>query len=158
MIEIKSNLKDEFSSQLDAFASNVRDRVLISGAAGMAQVIYDEAVRNAPVSEKQHFFYGSQFKKSGGRSGKYGPYLPGALQRAIYRTFSRERSTDDRAVYRVLWRTQKPPIGVPYGYMVEFGTSRAAARPFMRPARNRMDDAIREGMDRMRARMGQINK
>jgi len=145
MINVQTKLTGDLSADLDRFELIVKGKVLISGAAGMAEVIYKRARENAPVSEHAHFFYGTHQK--------YGPYTPGSLQRAIYRAFAKERSTDERAVYVVRWRTQKPPVGVPYGFMVEYGTSKAPANSFLRRAFDTVPEAIEAGKERMRARM-----
>jgi HK97 gp10 family phage protein len=86
-----------------------------------AQVLYEEVVERAPKSEKAHIFHG--------KTKKY-LFMPGTLRRSIYQAFSADRSSDTRATYHISWNHKK----VPYGYMVERGTSRAPAHPFVRPA------------------------
>lgn len=142
-------------SQLNGLRAKVREfgeaikaEVAIEGAAGMAFVIYEEARSLAPVSSKPHYFYGTQFKKTGVR------YLiqPGTLKEAIYRVYSPERSHDTLKLYRISWNHEKAP----HGFMVEFGTSRAPAHPFMQPAVARMDDAIAAGNARMALKLNEI--
>ena len=142
MIDVGVNLTGDFTSALDALETKVKGQVLVSGTAAMAKVIYERAKANAPISERTHFFIGRN-------KTKYGPYTPGSLQRAIYRTYVKERSSDNRAVYVVRWRTQKPPAGVPYGFMVEYGTSRIPPNPFLRKALSEMGEAIKAGQARM---------
>ncbi len=87
-----------------------------------AQVIYDEARRLAPVSKYAHMFHGTH--------GVYGPYSPGSLRDAIYQVFSKDNSSESKATYHISWNAKKAP----YAWMVELGTSRAPAHPFLRPA------------------------
>ncbi|WP_225783334.1 HK97-gp10 family putative phage morphogenesis protein [Xenophilus sp. Marseille-Q4582] len=87
-----------------------------------AQIYYDLMRRYVPVSKAPHMFHGE--------NAVYGPYAPGSLRDAIYQAFSKDNSRDGVAEYHIAWNHQK----VPYGFMVEYGTSRAAAQPFMRPA------------------------
>ena len=91
-----------------------------------AEELYFEARLRVPQSVKGHFFYGKNSKKSGVRYF----FEPGALRNAIYQVYSKDNSGKMRATYHIAWNHQK----VPYGFMVEFGTSRAPAHPFLRPA------------------------
>ena len=91
-----------------------------------AEELYLEARLRCPVSLKAHFFYGKNSKQTGVRYF----FKPGALRDAIYQVFSKDSSFKGHATYHVAWNHQK----VPYGFMVEFGTSRAPAHPFIRPA------------------------
>ena len=51
-----------------------------------------------------------------------------------------------KATYHIAWNHQKAP----YGFMVEFGTSRAPAHPFLRPAYTAVATAaLRAVRDRM---------
>lgn len=130
------------------FGEAVKDEVAIEGAAGMAFVIYEEARSRAPVSGAPHYFYGRQSKKTGVR------YLiqPGTLKNSIYRVFSPERSSPTLKLYRISWNHTTAP----HGAMVEFGTSRAPAHPFMRPAVERLSDAITAGHARMALKLAEI--
>lgn len=87
-----------------------------------AQVLYDFVKRNVPVSKKAHMFHGTH--------AVYGPYSPGTLRDSIYQVYSKDNSTDSRATYDVSFNFKKAP----YGFMVEYGTSKAPAKPFIRPA------------------------
>lgn len=110
-----------------------------------AQVIYDEARRLAPVSDRSHYFYGTASRdapKGQKKAKAYGPYAPGSLRDAIYQAFSKNNSTAHRAVYHVSWNQKKAP----YAWMVELGTSRAAAHPFLRPAILAKSDAAAAAM------------
>jgi HK97 gp10 family phage protein len=131
------------AKQLKEFGEGVRGHVALEGVAAMAKVVYDDARTRAPISEAAHFFYGRDSKRTGVR------YLfsPGSLQRAIYRAYSPEESGPTRQLYRISWNHRKAP----YGHMVEFGTARAPAHPFLRPSLATMPLAIAAG----KARMGQ---
>lgn len=82
-----------------------------------AQVFYDEVKQRVPMSAKPH--------KSGKKT-----YSPGSLQRAIYQAFMKEESGPGVSKYRISWNKTHAF----YGRFVEFGTSKMAAKPFLRPA------------------------
>jgi len=82
-----------------------------------AQVFYDEVKQRVPMSAKPH--------KSGKKT-----YNPGTLRKAIYQAFADKESGKDKAMYRVSWNKTHAF----YGRFVEFGTSKMAAKPFLRPA------------------------
>lgn len=86
-----------------------------------AQVLYEEVRQRVPQSDRQHVFYGKRAKYV---------FAPGTLRRSIYQVWSQDKSGPDRSTYHVAWNHRKAP----YGFMVEFGTSRAPAHPFLRPA------------------------
>lgn len=98
-----------------------------------AQVFYDEVKQRVPMSAKPH--------KSGKKT-----YNPGTLRRAVYQAFAERESGDGRAMYRVSWNKTHAF----YGRFVEFGTSKMAAKPFLRPAydaaRARALKAVQERM------------
>jgi HK97 gp10 family phage protein len=133
----------QLSQKLKEFGEAVRDQVALEGVAAMAKVVYDDARTRAPISEAAHFFYGRDSKKTGVRY----LFTPGNLQRAIYRAYSPEQSGPTKQMYRISWNHRKAP----YGHMVEFGTSRAPAHPFLRPSLAVVPQAIEAG----KARMGQ---
>lgn len=95
-------------------------------AQAAAQVIYEKARLNVPVSGKGHWFHGTSFKKTGQ---KYW-FDSGSLRNSIYQVYSKDNSSEHKATYHVSWNTKKAP----YAWMVELGTSRAPAHPFMGPA------------------------
>ena len=98
-----------------------------------AQVFYEEVKQRVPMSAKPH--------KSGKKT-----YNPGTLRRAVYQAFAELESGDGRAMYRVSWNKTHAF----YGRFVEFGTSKMAAKPFLRPAydaaRARALQAVQERM------------
>lgn len=59
------------------------------------------------------------------------PVKSGRLRSAIYRAYSEDNSKPgEKAMYHVSWNARKAP----HGHLIEFGTARAAAKPFIRPA------------------------
>ena len=144
---LESTFKGDLAADLTKFATDIQDRVVMAGAAAMAKVMYEEAQANCPVSAEAHYFYGSNFKSTGAR------YLfsPGNLKKSIYRAYSPEKSTQTSKTYRISWNHSDAP----YGYMVEFGTSRAPAHPFLRPAFSKVQSAIAAGKARMAQKLAE---
>lgn len=125
---------------LDALLAASQKAVRPAAQAG-AEVMYQEARIRCPVSGEGHWFHGSSFRKTGQ---KYW-IEPGTLRDAIYQVFSKDNSSAfgggyRNATYQVAWNHKKAP----HGFMVEFGTSRAAAHPFLRPA---YDATVRAALD-----------
>lgn len=113
------------NAALDKLGDGVNALVRPAAQAG-AQVFYDEARSRVPVSKKGHWFHGTSFKINGT---KYW-FDSGSLKASIYQVYSKDNSTEDRATYQIAWNHRK----VPYGFMVEYGTSRAGAHSFIRTA------------------------
>jgi HK97 gp10 family phage protein len=110
-------------------------------AQAAAQVLYEEVLFRVPTSLKGHWFHGSSFKKTG----KKYYFDAGSLKAAIYQAFSPSNSGDARATYHVSWNYKKAP----YGHMVNNGTPRAAAKPFLSNAWDaRIDDATKAAEER----------
>jgi HK97 gp10 family phage protein len=124
---------------LDKIASEA-GKVRPAAQAG-AQVLYEEARARVPVSAKGHWFHGTSFRKTGQ---KYW-FDAGSLRASIYQVYSEDNSSEQRAEYHVSWNRLKAP----YAWMVEYGTSRAGARPFLRPA---YDAKVKEAMEAAKAR------
>lgn len=93
------------NASLDRFSEKIKSTVIRSGAQAAAQVFYEETKERVPVDS-------------------------GKLKASIYQAFSKDNSGDGRAEYHVSWNRRKAP----HGHLVEFGTSRAPAHPFLRPA------------------------
>jgi len=87
-----------------------------------AQIIYERARLEAPVSDASHYFYI--------RGKKYGPYAPGTLKNSIYQVFSKDNSYKDVSTYHISFNKSEAP----YGFIVHNGTSRTAAHPFISKA------------------------
>lgn len=110
---------------LDRIAAQAGAQVRPAAQAA-AEVLYREVKTRVPVSERGHWFHGTHQKY----------FFPaGTLRDSIYQVYSKDNSTEHKvATYHVAWNHQKAP----YGFMVEYGTSRAAAHPFLRPAYDAM--------------------
>lgn len=130
---VQAKLEGDLTAGLDRLLKSAED-VIYSGAAAMARVIYDEVKINT--------------------SGVI-PHAPGVvtgnLHDAIYWAKDKEASTSGRAVYSVSWNKSKAP----HGHLLEFGTSRMPAYPFMAPAAGKLPQAIQKGLEAMQARYGQ---
>jgi HK97 gp10 family phage protein len=109
------------NAALDKLQADAGEHVRAAARAG-AQVLYEEAKLRAPVSKGAHYFYGTHQKYL---------FSAGTLRDSIYQVYSEDNSTQGvKATYHISWNHRKAP----YGFMVEFGTSRAPAHPFIRPA------------------------
>lgn len=113
-------ISGDYAAGLDALAEKVSGLKFVAAQA-MAQVVYDAARENAPTSKGPHVFYGTHASYQ---------FRAGTLRDAIYQVMSKDNSVNGRAEYHVGWNHKK----CPYGFMVEFGTSRAPAHPFLHPA------------------------
>lgn len=122
----------KLSAKLDNITKAAEKATRPAAQAG-AQVFYDEVKQRVPISAKPH--------KSGKKT-----YNPGTLRKAIYQAFADKESGKDKAMYRVSWNKTHAF----YGRFVEFGTSKMAAKPFLRPAydaaRARALQAVQERM------------
>ena len=114
----------QFRETLNEHAEKIQEATRPAAQAG-AQVIYDQARANAPMSEAAHFFYSRRSK--GGKAGQKYLFYPGDLKKSIYQVFSKRKSTDTVARYEISYNVQKAP----YAHMVEFGTVRSPANPFL---------------------------
>lgn len=110
-----------FKEQLRAEVDKLHAATRPAAQAG-AQIIYERARINAPVSDESHFFYI--------RGRKYGPYAPGTLRDSIYQVFSKDNSYKDVSTYHISFNKSEAP----YGFVVHNGTSRTAANPFISKA------------------------
>lgn len=119
-------------AKLDKLPEQLGSDVLISGTAAMAEVLYNEVKVRAPVSNKVRRVRGKT-------------YVPGALQRAIYRTYAKTRSSALHKFYEIGWNVRKAP----HGHLVEFGTVKMAPQPFLRPAMSMAGAAIDAGKERI---------
>lgn len=135
-----------FEQAMQAEKSKLREAARPAAQAG-AQVIYEAARQNALMlaSDREHYFYGRNRRR-------YGPFQPGNLSRAIYQVFSKSESRIDRPVYHVSWNAEKAP----YAWMVEYGTSKAAAHSYLGKA---ITEKRREAMEALRKRfIEEVNK
>lgn len=110
-----------FKEQLRAEVDKLHAATRPAAQAG-AQIIYERARLEAPVSADSHYFYI--------RGKKYGPYAPGTLKNSIYQVFSKDNSYKDVSTYHISFNKSEAP----YGFIVHNGTSRTAAHPFISKA------------------------
>lgn len=133
----------DFTELFDGFddIEKTAGEVTRIAAQAAAEELYFEARLRCPESEDSHYFYGKNSKRDGVRYF----FQPGNLRNAIYQVYSKDNSKENvRATYHIAWNHRKAP----YGFMVEFGTSRAAANPFLRPA---FDARYKEALEISRA-------
>lgn len=120
------------NARLDRLTAAAKKNTRKAAQAG-AQVYHDELKARVPMSAQPH------------KSGKK-VYTPGTLRRAIYQAFVEDESNDSQATYRVSWNKSHAF----YGKFLEYGTSKMAAKPFLRPgydaAHPRALSAVREVM------------
>ena len=108
----------KFKEQLRATADVLNQATRPAAQAG-AQIIFERARINAPVSDEMHYFHI--------RGKKYGPYAPGNLRDSIYQVFSKSNSYKDVSTYHISWNKDKAP----YGYVYEWGNSKRGAKSFI---------------------------
>ena len=122
----------KIAAKLDAITKAAGKATRPAAQAG-AQVFYDEMKQRVPVSAKPH--------KSGKKT-----YSPGTLRKAIYQAYAEKESSESRSTYRVSWNKSHAF----YGRFIEYGTSKMAAKPFLRPAYDAASaKALRAAQDRM---------
>lgn len=140
MISIAFDLS-KLAAKLDNITSAAEKAVRPAAQDG-AQVFYDEVKQRVPLSAKPH--------KSGKKT-----YNPGTLRKAIYQAFADRESGDGKALYRISWNKTHAF----YGRFVEFGTSKMAAKPFLRPAYDAAHaKAIKAVRERMAAELKKVAK
>ena len=120
---------------LDALTDGALKAVRPAAQAG-AQVFYEEVLARVPVSRTAR-------KTKSGRV-----IAPGALKASIYQVFSEDNSAPERATYHISWNAKKAP----HGHLVEYGTSRAPAHPFIRPS---FDAKAQAALEASRVRYGE---
>lgn len=129
--------------KLDAITKAAEHATRPAAQAG-AQVLYDEVKQRAPVGTKPH-----------STKGKRQTYQPGNLRKAIYQAFAEKDSSEKNSTYRISWNKR----AAFYGLFVEFGTSKSAARPFLRPAFDAASvKALQAVQERMQAEISKALK
>ena len=130
----------KIAAKLDNITKAAKEGARPAAQAG-AQVFYEEVKQRVPVSAKAH---STKDKKH--------TFTPGTLRKAIYQAFADKESGDGKASYRISWNKSHAF----YGRFVEFGTSRMAAKPFLRPA---YDAARAKALQAVQERMAEeVNK
>lgn len=131
----------KLAAKLDNITQAAEKAVRPAAQSG-AQVFYDEVKQRVPMSAKPH--------KSGKKT-----YNPGTLRKAIYQAFADKESGDGKALYRISWNKTHAF----YGRFVEFGTSKMAAKPFLRPAYDAARaKAVKAVQERMAAEVKKATK
>jgi HK97 gp10 family phage protein len=151
MIAIDAKFTSNIEEELKKYIGSIQGNIIRNGAQAAAQVFYDEAKARVPVSTNgPHWFYGTSFKLTGKR---YGPYPEGHLKKWIYQVYAKDHSSESHAVYHISWNHSEAP----YGFMVEFGTSRASPTPFLRPSwESGKGGAASAAMARMRSKISNL--
>lgn len=109
-------------SAMEKYAEYVKTGVIRAGTQAAAQEFYDEAKMRVPVKS-------------------------GTLKGAIYQVYSESKSGDGKATYHISWNKVKAP----HGHLIEFGTSRQAAKPFLAPAYEaKKGEAYQAARDKMK--------
>ncbi len=130
LVKMEGNVAQGLTDALGRYADTVKEKVLFSGVAAMANVIYDEVKLNVSRHSKT-----------------------GLLESAVYRVYSPERSTEDEKTYRVSVNKSKAP----HWHFLEYGTSKQPATPYIRPAFDHIGRAIAAGQARMTQRLGEVS-
>lgn len=135
----------KLSSKLDRLAKIVTQGARPAAQAG-AQVFYDEMKQRASTQGSE-----GEYSAPGAA-----PFVQsGKLRDAIYQAFVEKESGYLNAVYRISWAKKKAP----HGHLLENGTSRMAARPFLRPSYDaKRSEAIRAVNDRLREEIKKVIK
>jgi len=123
MAEVRFEGLDKLAAALKEFSPTVQRKGLRQAVAAGSKIVRDEAKLKAPVY-------------TGHISQGHPP--PGTLKRAIAMARNRRESSPGCEVYHVYVRRDKVRsngrFDAYYAHMVEFGTVKMTARPFMRPA------------------------
>ena len=127
---------DDIVAQIEAIEQRFKDAIRPAAFAG-AKVYYNEVMMRVPVSDQAHIFRSGTRGKTTGKvswTGQEYLFYPGDLKRSIYIAHSEDNSTPgSKETYHISWR-KSGPNSVPYAHWIEYGTSRAPAHPFLRPA------------------------
>ena len=130
--------------QLKAKAQKVEESARAIAFEG-SDVLYKQVLQNVPVGTKGHWFHGTSFRKTGQ---KYW-FDAGSLRKSIYQVYSKDNSGEGKATYHISWNKK----AAPYGFMVENGTSKAPAKPFIRPAQGQAGD---QALSAMRKKLAEV--
>ena len=147
MVEIETNISGDLTEALDKFERKIHGRIIFSGAAAMAKVMYDEVKLNTSgqrVQKREKDFVGPSLPGPPG-------VVTGTLHAAVYRAYSPESSTQERRVYHVSVNKKSAR----HWWLVEYGSSKSRPHPYLRPALARMQAAANAGMARMKQRMAE---
>ncbi len=122
MITIDTSQMAGLAASLEHLENRIKGEVALAGVASLARVVYDQVKENTLAHVKT-----------------------GTLHAAIYRAYSPEKSSDFMKRYKISWNKRKAP----HGHLLEFGTVRAPAYPFLWPATASIPAGIEAAMARM---------
>lgn len=130
------------TGKLDAVLSNVKnaekkaDALIGKKMTKAVDIIWRVAHQKRPMITAQQAKSEGRVKRVSNPNAQAGvPVDTGALQASIQKSVS---SKSGKWIGRI-WTS-----GIEYAQMIEFGTSKMAARPFMRPAVNLTRDALKQ--------------
>ena len=132
----------KIKARLDKLGKTAEVAARPAAQAGI-QVYYDEVKTRTPVGQSVHY-----------TKGKKQAFKPGNLRDSIYQAYADKESQDGLAVYRVSYNKRKAF----YGRFVERGTSKMAAKPFIRPAYDaKRGEAIEAARKELREQLRKAN-
>ena len=144
MLTFQFNFR-KLQEKLDRLVKIVAQGARPAAQAG-AQVFYDEVRQRASMvgGEDAHSAPGTA------------PFVQsGKLRDAIYQAYVDKESGYLNAVYRISWNKKQAP----HGHLLENGTSRMAARPFLRPSYDAVrSEAIRAVNARLKEEIKKATK
>lgn len=134
---------DDLKKKLTLLPKNIGRNVLRGAVNAASTVVRQDAVRRAPL-------YVALAAASGGDKAIAKGHPPaGTLKRSIYQKQIREKSNELKQTFYVSVRhgkTDKNTVDAYYAHMVEWGTVKMGARPFLRPAFEARREAAIEAM------------
>lgn len=129
---------EKIKSRFVKLEKDIKGAVRPAAQAGI-QVYYDEVRSRVPVGQSVHH-----------TKGKKQSFQPGNLKASIYQAYADKESGETSATYRVSYNKKKAF----YGYFVEHGTSKMAAKPFIRPSYDAVKgEAVKAARTELRARL-----
>lgn len=157
MIEFKVNGFADLEKALRDLPDKIAKKAMASASMAGARVLANAVKDSAPVASHIHWRYDYRRKaRGGGRKGKIEKFLvyPGNIKFNVRVKRARTSGGQFEAMYSVgpMKRGGTPSTDPFYWRFVEFGTSKMAARPFLRPA---FDAKRNEIIEAMRARLAE---
>lgn len=116
MIDIKMDLGAALA-KIDNIKHEAEEAIRPAAQKG-AQVYYDEMKLRAKRGDEVRHLKGGRTRPAG------------LLASAIYQVYSKDNSDKEKATYHISWNKKRAP----HGHLVEFGSSRAPKKPFLRPS------------------------
>lgn len=113
--------KEDIATSLNAFVDEVREKAFRPSAFAAVSVLYDEMHLRTPVGPTRKI----KIKATGTVITREG----GTLKASIYRYHDVKKSDKSKQIYAVGPNKRKAP----HWHMVEYGTVKSAANPYIRP-------------------------